>query len=69
MIFEEMVCQIARREKIEGATRFINKDGSGGVKYFWMLNDGTEVAWQAKYFLNSLGNSKWEQIDKNEYSK
>lgn len=31
VIFEEMVCQIARREKIEGATRFINKDGSGGV--------------------------------------
>ncbi|KAF1298164.1 hypothetical protein BAU15_09980 [Enterococcus sp. JM4C] len=65
--FEEIVCQIARREKIEGATRFINKDGSGGdggVEYFWILKDESEVAWQAKYFLNSLGNSEWEQIDK-----
>ncbi|MFI3622636.1 NACHT domain-containing protein [Vagococcus fluvialis] len=64
--FEELVCQIARREKINDAVSFINKDGAGGdggIESYWILKDGSEIAWQAKFFLSSLGDSEWRQID------
>lgn len=65
--FEELVCQIARIEKPRGGKRFIRKEGSGGdagVECFWILNDGREYAWQAKYFTKRLKSTQWRQINK-----
>ena len=65
--FEELVCQLANLSKPENAKEFIRKDGSGGdagVECYWKLQDGSEHAWQAKYFLKPLGSSQWKQISR-----
>ena len=62
--FEELVCQIARKEKPEDGKRFVQlgiKDG--GLECFWELNNGKIIGWQAKYFTDDL-ESKWSQIRK-----
>lgn len=48
--FEELVCQLARREGQNNYQRFIRLGTpDGGVECFWEMNDGTEIGWQAKY--------------------
>ena len=50
----------------EDAKSFIRKEGSGGdagVECFWLCSDGSEYAWQAKYFTEALDSSQWSQID------
>ena len=62
--FEEFVTQLARMEKIQGAKRFIRKGTpDAGVECYWILEDDSEYAWQAKYFTSSLNSSQWSQID------
>ena len=62
--FEEFVSQLARKESIPNKQRFIRKGKpDAGVECYWILNDGTEWAWQAKYFTSSLGDSQWSQLD------
>jgi len=62
--FEEFVCQLARKENIPNKVRFIRKGKpDAGVECLWILDDGTEWAWQAKYFLSSLSNNQWAQLD------
>lgn len=63
--FEELCCQLAGLEPPSEAAEFVRKEGSGGdagVECYWRLGDGTEHAWQAKYFFK-LGKSQWQQID------
>lgn len=61
--FEEFVCQLARNEEI-GGSRFIRKGSpDGGVECFWIFDDGSEIAWQAKFFTSSFADSQWRQID------
>ena len=65
--FEQLVCQLAERSKPENAKEFIRKDGAGGdagVECYWKLEDGSEYAWQAKYFLQPLTSTQWKQITK-----
>jgi hypothetical protein len=65
--FEELVCQLAHLESPENANYFVRKEGSGGdagVECYWKLNDGSEHAWQAKYFLDNLSDGQWNQINK-----
>ena len=65
--FEEMVCQLAKLSKPENAKEFIRKEGAGGdagVECYWKLQDGSEHAWQAKYFLSPLRTSQWRQISR-----
>ena len=65
--FEELVCQLAHLSPPENADFFVRKDGSGGdagVECFWKLKDGSEHAWQAKYFLDPLKYAQWQQITK-----
>ncbi len=65
--FEKLVCQLARLSEPENAKEFICKDGAGGdagVECYWKLQDGSEHAWQAKYFLKPLGSSQWSQISR-----
>ena len=64
--FEELVCQLARLAPPRNAKSFIRKEGAGGdagVECFWLCSDGTEWAWQAKYFTEALDSSQWSQID------
>ena len=54
--FEELVCQLARQEKISGYKRFVrNGTPDGGVECFWELEDGRIIAWQAKYVFDIDG--------------
>lgn len=65
--FEELVCQIAHLRRPEGAARFVRKEGAGGdagVECYWILNDHTEICWQAKYFMGQMNASRWSQLDK-----
>ena len=62
--FEEFVCQLARKEEIPCKKRYIrNGKPDGGVECYWILEDGSEVAWQAKYFCKAFDNSQYQQID------
>ena len=62
--FEEFVCQLARKETIPCAKKFVrNGKPDGGVECYWILEDGSEVVWQAKYFCNAFDDSQYQQID------
>ena len=62
--FEEFVCQLARKEEIPCGKRFVrNGKPDGGVECYLILEDGNEVAWQAKYFCKAFDNSQYQQID------
>lgn len=62
--FEEFVCQLARKEKITNKLKFIRKGKpDAGVECFWILGNGDEWAWQAKFFTNSLTPTQWKEID------
>ncbi|CAB1277619.1 NACHT domain-containing protein [Candidatus Nitrosacidococcus tergens] len=65
--FEELICQIAHLQKPASGKRFVRKDGAGGdagVECYWILEDGSEICWQAKYFLGEMNPSHWQQLDK-----
>ncbi|MEH7255587.1 hypothetical protein V7111_26105, partial [Neobacillus niacini] len=65
--FEELVCQLAHLNKPENASYFVRKEGAGGdagVECYWKLLDGTEHAWQAKYFPDRMEDDQWNQISK-----
>lgn len=63
--FEELVCQLARRDRPEYAKEFRRIEGSGGdggIESYWVLQDGSEVGYQAKYYLRSR-DVDWSKID------
>ena len=62
--FEELICQLARREVIDKQSKFkrIGKPDAG-VECYWILDNGEKWAWQAKYFRNSLSNGQWGDLD------
>ena len=65
--FEELVCQLAHLEKPANAKRFVRKEGAGGdagVECYWILDDNSEICWQAKYFMGEMNASRWGQLDK-----
>ena len=65
--FEELCSQLARSE-VAGCARFIRKGNpDAGVECYTIYENGSECAWQAKYFL-TLGNSQWSQIDRSVYT-
>lgn len=63
--FEELVCQLAGKEKISNQRKFwrVGKP-DGGKECFWQLENGDIYAWQAKYFTTSLSTTQWTQIEK-----
>lgn len=64
--FEELVCQLAHLEKPANSRRFVRKEGSGGdagVECYWILDDDSEICWQAKYFMAEMNSSRWGQLD------
>ena len=61
--FEELCSQLARCESPTNA-RFIRKGTpDAGVECYTIFPDGSEWAWQAKYFLTSLDTSQWQQVN------
>jgi hypothetical protein len=63
--FEELVCQIARRVPPNGSSEFRRihgAGGDGGVEAVWLLKNGEEVGYQAKYYVTSAG-IDWGAID------
>lgn len=65
--FEELVCQLAHLMPPDNARYFVRKEGDGGdggVECYWKLNDDTEYAWQAKYFLDVITDNQWNEISK-----
>ena len=63
--FEQLCTQLAAREELDGAVRFApHGNPDGGVECRWILADGTEVGWQAKFFRSALERGQWAQIDK-----
>lgn len=64
--FEELVCQLAQREKHPAAAQFRRVDGAGGdggVEAYWVYPGGEKHGYQAKYFLRT-GDIDWSQVDK-----
>ncbi|ACY13636.1 AVAST type 2 anti-phage system protein Avs2 [Haliangium ochraceum] len=62
--FEELCAQLARSE-LPAGTQFIRKGTpDAGVECYAIFPDGSEWAWQAKYFLTSPEASQWQQVDK-----
>lgn len=63
--FEEFVCQLARREDILYSKEFVrNGKPDGGIECYWILEDGSIVAWQAKFFCRAFEDSQYQQIDR-----
>lgn len=63
--FEELVCQLAGKEKIHGQKEFVRVGTpDAGKECFWEMKDGSSHMWQAKFFTSSLTNSQWSQVDK-----
>ena len=63
--FEELVCQLARKEDILNKKTFVRKGKpDAGIECFWILNNKDELAWQAKFFTSSIEENQWGQIDK-----
>ena len=61
--FEEFCSQLARSETADRG-KFIRKGNpDAGIECYAIFEDGSELAWQAKYFL-SLGDSQWQQINR-----
>ena len=63
--FEELICQLARREKFPKDSIYKRVDGAGGdggVEAYWTKPDGKKTGYQAKFFLRS-GDVSWKQID------
>lgn len=59
--FEEMVCQLARKENIPQRVRFVRKGTpDAGLECYAIREDGSEWGWQAKFF---LGKIDWSQMD------
>lgn len=64
--FEELVCQLARRNPPEHASqyrRIHGAGGDGGIEAYWLLNDGSKHGFQAKFHIRS-GDVDWSAIDK-----
>lgn len=61
--FEEVVCQLAHNEN-QGKGKYVRvKAPDGGVESYLILDDGTEIGWQAKYFFD-IQDAQFRQIQK-----
>ena len=63
--FEELLCQLARREHASEHGKFRRIEGAGGdggVEAYFERPNGSKIGYQAKYFL-ATKNIDWSQID------
>lgn len=72
--FEELCCQLAACEPtcnlatavpIAPESVFVRKGTpDAGVECYWRETDGSEIAWQAKFFTSTPERTQWQQLDK-----
>ena len=64
--FEELVSQLAYLEKKKDYKEYIRtgQGADGGAECYWVKESGKEVCWQAKFFINSLSDNEFSQIEK-----
>ncbi|HYI07594.1 MAG TPA: AVAST type 2 anti-phage system protein Avs2 [Thermoanaerobaculia bacterium] len=63
--FEELCCQLARGEDYPAGSTPIRKGTpDAGVEFFWIMPDGDEHVWQAKFFLSRPSSTQWGEIEK-----
>jgi len=63
--FEELLCQLAKKEPIENKKEFIKVGNpDGGVECYIILNNGNEIGFQAKWFLSTPQDTQWNQVEK-----
>jgi len=61
--FEELLCQLAKKESIENKKEFIKVGNpDGGVECYIVLENGDEIGFQAKWFLSTPQDIQWNQI-------
>lgn len=62
--FEELLCQLAKKENIKNKKEFIKiGNPDGGVECYVILNNGNEIGFQAKWFLSTPNETQWNQIE------
>jgi hypothetical protein len=62
--FEELCCQLAGHEEMPAGSRFIRKAApDAGIECYWVLPDGSEHGWQAKFFRARPEDAQWSQLD------
>lgn len=63
--FEELVCQLAKKEDISNKKKYVKVGNpDGGVECYIILNNGDEVGFQAKWFLSTPQEAQWSQVEK-----
>jgi len=63
--FEELLCQLAKKEPIANKKEFIKVGNpDGGVECYVILNNDDEIGFQAKWFLSTPQDTQWNQIEK-----
>lgn len=65
LAFEELICQLAHLERPADDAEFRRIEGAGGdggIEAYWLLNDESEIGYQAKYYLKSC-EIDWANID------
>lgn len=62
--FEELLCQLAKKEPIENKKDFIKVGNpDGGVECYVVLENSNEIGFQAKWFLSTPQNTQWGQVE------
>ena len=63
--FEELVCQLAKKEPIEQKKEYIKVGNpDGGVECYVILDNNNEIGFQAKWFPSTPQETQWNQIEK-----
>lgn len=62
--FEELCSQLAAYEPAPPGSKFIRKAApDAGIECYWILPNGNEFGWQAKFFLSVPGATQWKELD------
>src|ERR1044072_3102503 len=62
--FEELCSQLAAYEPAPSGSKFIRKAApDAGIECYWILPNGNEFGWQAKFFLSVPGATQWKELD------
>jgi len=62
--FEELLCQLAKKEPIEHKKHFIKVGNpDGGVECYIILENGNEIGFQAKWFTSIPQETQWNQVE------
>ena len=62
--FEELLCQLAKKEPIPNKKEFIKVGNpDGGVECYVVLENDDEIGFQAKWFNSTPQETQWNQVE------